>query len=276
LLLVAGCGSSKKEGAEAPVLGTVSPTGNIQASIQSVVISSPTSTPVVTLTLLDEKGAPLDPNAIIAAGGRFRLYIAQLAPDANGDYQYRNYLKTSANLPTYDSGGTITALGNGVYSYTFKTNITDSTKTLNNLVYDPARTHTVAAQISRTVASPTGSSFSQAVNPFLTFVPDGSAVTYTREITPISACNGCHGKLGVHGGTRIEVALCILCHNPGVKDPDTGNSVEMKSMIHKIHMGENLPSNEAGGEYGIGGTSFKTVVYPTICQPYSCRVRQMS
>lgn len=262
LLLVSGCGNSKKEGAEAPISGTVSPTGNIQASIQSVVISSPTSTPVVTLTLLDEKGAPLDPNAIVAAGGRFRLYIAQLAPDANGDYQYKNYLKSATNLPTYDSGGTVAALGNGVYQYTFKTNITDSTKTLNNLVYDPALTHTIAAQISRTVVSPTGSSFTQVANPFLTFVPDGSVVTHTREITPISACNDCHGKLALHGGTRIDVALCILCHNPGVLDPDTGNSVDMKSLIHKIHMGEKLPSNVAGGEYGIGNASFKTVAYP--------------
>ncbi|HSB32217.1 MAG TPA: hypothetical protein VLD55_11500, partial [Candidatus Sulfobium mesophilum] len=73
------------------------------------------------------------------------------------------------------------------------------------------------------------------MNPYLNFRPDGQQVTATREVVAISNCNECHGKLGAHGGGRREVALCILCHNPQLIDTDTGNSINMKVLIHKIH-----------------------------------------
>jgi OmcA/MtrC family decaheme c-type cytochrome len=48
--------------------------------------------------------------------------------------------------------------------------------------------------------------------------------------------------------------LCILCHNPSNTDPYTGNSLDFKIFIHKIHMGANLPSVN-GGPLNILGTS---------------------
>lgn len=234
---------------------SVDPT-NIQSDIVGVTISSP---PVITFRLLDEAGNPLDPQELIAAGGSVRFTIARL--DATGDY--KNYIRAStAGQPGYDAGGTFATVGNGVYTYTFATDITDSTKTLGNLAFDRALTHTVAAQIQRGEDAEL-----QASNPYFTFRPDGGTVATTRELVAISNCNNCHGRLSVHGGGRAELALCILCHYPGIIDPETGNSVDMKSLVHKIHYGALLPSNFKGGDFTIYGFnnsvhSYKSVAYP--------------
>jgi OmcA/MtrC family decaheme c-type cytochrome len=257
-----GCGSDKKEGAPDPT-ATASPEGNLQSTIQSITTGTAS---VVTFILVDEKGAPLDPTT---AGVSARFTIARINSDGN----YENYIKSStAGQPGFDTGGTFATVGNGIYTYTLATNITDTTKTLGGIVLDAttaALTHTVAAQIQRTITSAVGTSFQQAVNPYLNFRPDNGTVTVTREVVSISACNGCHGKLNAHGGGRREIALCILCHNPGPLDPETGQFIAMKSLIHKIHMGENLPSNEAGGDFTIIGfnnsvNSYKTVAFPFI------------
>ena len=252
LLLAAGCGSSNKEGSEQPILGAPSPTGNIQASIQSAVVSATTGSLTVTFSLLDEKGAPLDPVALLAAGGRCRFYVAQL----DGTGHYKNYVFNNG-LPTYDRAASagFATVGSGVYTYTFKTNIG------NDPGFDAARTHTVVAQISRDVPNSIGKTFTQTANPYRYFRPDGNPVTETREIVAISNCNECHGSLSGHG-TRKEIVLCIVCHYPGVSDPDTGNAIDMKSMIHKLHMGSKLSSNVKGAVYGIAEANFKTIVYP--------------
>jgi OmcA/MtrC family decaheme c-type cytochrome len=248
-----GCGSDKREGRTQTTTIGPSTEGNLQSTITGVTISSP---PVVTFTLFDENGAPLSPTS---EGLSVRFTIAQLNTDGN----YQNYIMNSSGQPTFDSGGTFATVGSGTYTYTFATDITADP------MYNPALTQTVGAQIEREITSPVGTPFQQAVNPYFNFVPNGDPVTRTREVVAISNCNECHGKLGLHGGGRRDVALCILCHNPGPIDPDTGNPIDMKILIHKIHMGENLPSNEAGGNYTIIGFrgsvhSYKTVAFPFI------------
>jgi OmcA/MtrC family decaheme c-type cytochrome len=72
-----------------------------------------------------------------------------------------------------------------------------------------------------------------------------SGTTLTRDIVQTATCNDCHGvtsdtKLAVHGGGRTDVEYCVTCHNPGSVDANSGNSVDMKIMIHKIHYGARL------------------------------------
>ena len=247
--LLFGCGSGHKEGSEQTTTISPSTEGNIQATITGVTVSSP---PVVSFTLHDASGNPLDPNDVIAAGGRARFTIAQIAADGN----YKNYILNSSGQPSFDSGGVFVALSPGTYTYTFNTDIT------KNPMYDPTLTHTVGGQIQRNITSPFGTNFQQAVNPYFNFRPDGQQVTVTREVVAVSNCNECHGKLGIHGGGRRDVALCILCHNPQLFDTATGNSINMKVLIHKIHSGDSLPSNVAGGNFAIGTTTFGDVTFP--------------
>jgi OmcA/MtrC family decaheme c-type cytochrome len=253
LLLVSGCGNSKKQGAEAPVQ-TLSPTGNIQVKITGATISAATGTLVVSFTMHDEKGAPLDPANTSINGKSF--VVAQLGADGN----YHNPVRNSSNQPTADSGGVFAGSG-GTYTYTFGKNIT----TLPG--YDATKTYTVAAYIGRTTTNAVGSPFRQIANPRFDFRPDGSIITDRREIVTIDACNECHGKLTAHEGNRMDIPLCILCHNPGEIDTNTGNTIDFKGMVHKIHMGAKLPSNRLGGAYGIIGfqsaqVNFSTIVYP--------------
>ena len=73
--------------------------------------------------------------------------------------------------------------------------------------------------------------------------------------------------LNAHGGSRRDIKLCVLCHQPQTTDPDTGNTVDMKVMAHKIHNGDHLPSVLAGKPYQIIGNAqslhdFSTVAFP--------------
>ncbi len=78
----------------------------------------------------------------------------------------------------------------------------------------------------------------------------------TRDVIRTVTCNKCHQDLSAHGtGGRKSMPVCILCHTPQTVDPDTGNTVDMAVMIHKIHDGSSLPSVEAGTPYVIIGNS---------------------
>jgi OmcA/MtrC family decaheme c-type cytochrome len=94
------------------------------------------------------------------------------------------------------------------------------------------------------------------------FVPNGSKVTTTRDVIETSSCDKCHDQLSFHGGSRRSVGLCVMCHTPQTTD-STGFNPDFKVMIHKIHMGSQLPSVIAGGKYALGSTDWSTVVLPS-------------
>ncbi len=82
--------------------------------------------------------------------------------------------------------------------------------------------------------------------------------------------------MSFHGGSRVGVALCIMCHQPQTVDPNTGNSLDMKVFIHSIHMGASLPSVVGRRKpyqiYGFNGYSdFSGVMYPRLHPQYDPR-----
>lgn len=212
--------------------------------------------------LTDPKGAPLDLNGILTPGEIAIRSIVAYIPD--GDTLYRSYNARQASSPnggsaeqaTTDSGGAFQEIGAGVYVYTFGIKLPSG--------YQAGLTHTVAAWATRDLTEfELGTDLDAAT---FNWVPSGAEVTVTRSVVSDQKCNQCHGQLVAHG-SRSEVALCIVCHTPQSGDPDSGNTVDMTTMVHKIHMGEGLPSVEAGKPYqiiGFGGAvhDFSHVVYP--------------
>ena len=255
-----------------------------QGEITDVTIDGGTGTVTIDFELFESENnlipiAGVDPNSI-------RFTIAKLVPGTDGDpdnwQSYINQTETKeagdpgnapdgtqtpdgtqevqATAERASGGGVFTDNADGTYSYQLSFDITSVTNplTADPIVYDETLTHRVAMQVSDNVA-----------NAFLDFVPAGGAVTTTRDIAVNASCNECHIKLGLHGGDRIQTEYCVTCHNPGSKDANSGNIVDFKVMVHKIHSGEELPSiDDLGWEYAIWGFrnskhDYSTVVYPS-------------
>jgi len=216
-------------------------------------------------TIADPQGLPLDRNGVNTPGTVSTSFIA--ATISAGQSQYTAYTTTvqtspithvSATQAATDSGGTYTTNADGDYVYTFKTKAPAS--------IDRGATHSIGVYGSRDLTSFGLSNYRS--NFVFNFVPNGSAVMVIRDVVQTSSCNQCHDPLSAHGGARQLVELCVLCHTPQTTDPDTGNTVDFKVMVHKIHMGADLPSVQAGGKYVIIGfnqsvNDYSTVVFPS-------------
>ena len=219
------------------------------------------------VTITDPAGAPLDRLGIDTAGPVAISMIAAYIPA--GKTQYTSYttntLAATINKnpsqiqAANDSGGAFVQNGPGDYTYTFKTK-TPTT-------FDKTVTHVVGVSAVRNLAE-----FGEFIewmnvaNDVFTFVPDGSKVKVTRDVVATAACNKCHNQMFGHGGSRVKVELCIVCHTPQTTNPDTQLSQDMPVLIHKIHMGKNLPSVKAGSPYRIwhrgAWSDFSEVSFP--------------
>ena len=221
--------------------------------------------------------------------------IAKLVPGSNGNpdqwvnYVYRTRLPATAVTGTVYSdavkatltspafplplgvlqaytdpktAGQLVYNADGYYTYTFSTDIKDALQT-NGVVFEPNRTHRIAIQLSYTNAA--GEAIK--VNPYFDFTIDanGKSVavtdpTKTRKMTDMTSCNGCHDKLGLHGGGRVDTQYCVMCHNPGTTDANSGNVLTLSTMVHKIHAGRLLASG--GQNFTVRTADFSEVGFP--------------
>jgi len=208
-------------------------------------------------------GLPLDVNGVLTPGAISPRYVAAYIP--SGQEQYVSYVATTATAvsggatatqPAADSGGTLTTVTTGEYIYTFKTKAPAG--------FNPTLTNRVGVYGSR-VLTPYGLATNYATALY-DFVPAGGTPT-PRDVVRSADCNACHSVLSFHGGSRVGVGLCIMCHTPQNSDPNSGNTLDFKVMIHKIHMGASLPSVIIAKQpyhiYGFNGYSdWSTVVFP--------------
>ena len=220
----------------------------------------------ISFRITDNDDTPLDLFGHYTAGAvELRFVLAWLDQSALGSpFQYTAYTTREQTSPitlatatqaASDTGGAFTelGLGEGTYEYQLGTLVD---------VANPTRTHTVGAFAWRRFD---GRRY--VANATHHFVPDGSAVATTREVTNELACNQCHTPLAAHDDLINAVDLCVLCHQPQSVDPDTGNSVDMKVMVHKIHTGEELPSVIAGTPYQLIGADQEVFDYSTVAHP---------
>ena len=113
--------------------------------------------------------------------------------------------------------------------------------------FDATATHTIGIYGSRNLTEYNlGTNYASTT---YNFVPNGSKVTNTHDIIETASCNTCHDQLSAHGGSRRGMPMCVLCHQPQILDPNTGDTMDAKVFFHKLHMGASLPSVVAGGQY---------------------------
>jgi OmcA/MtrC family decaheme c-type cytochrome len=222
-------------------------------------------TATTTFEVTNDSGYPLDIDGQFTPGTvSINFVLARLAEDSEGVVQgfhaYTTREQTSpitdetAVQPAADSGGTFEELEPGVYTYTFGTTVEPP---------DASATHRVAIYATRSMDDDTF-----VANTVFDFIPSGSGEPTTWQVVSEASCNDCHGELAFHGGSRRGLEMCITCHSQNdAIDPDTGNSIDFENMVHKIHMGRDLPSVIAGTPYQIIGFRQSVHDYSTVGFP---------
>ena len=219
-----------------------------------------------TFTLTDPQGLPLDRTGVTTPGPVSLSFIAANIPA--GQTQYLDYVtRTQSGAVSgtvtqagSESNGVFTAEGDG-YRYAFATKAPAG--------FDVAATHTIGIYGSRDLTEfDLGTNYASAT---LNFVPNGSNVATTRDVIRTQSCNRCHDQLSAHGGSRRGIEMCVLCHTPQTTDPDTGNTLDLPVMVHKIHMGQDLPSVMAGKPYQIIGFQGSVADFSTVVDPADVR-----
>jgi OmcA/MtrC family decaheme c-type cytochrome len=227
-------------------------------------------TVVADLSFTDGEGQPLDRAGVLTPGTLSISFILARYDAANINYvAYTTSQQTSpitgvtATQASTDRGGTWHDLALGHATYTFKTKLPSGD--------DATQTHTIGIYATRVInlTDPITIDKTYVSDTTYNFRPDGQAVTAVWDATSFATCNQCHDPLAAHGETgRQDPKVCVMCHNDTQSlDPDTGNVVNFKVMIHKIHMGSSLPSVQAGHPYQIIGyqqsvNDFSNVVFP--------------
>ena len=231
--------------------------------------------------ITDPKGMPLDRFGINTPGPVSTSFIlARIPKEKQGtapfvSQQYVAYTTRIQKSPITgvsavqagtDSGGTYTTFADGSYSYKLKTLLPAN--------FDKSATHTVSLYGSRDLSEFGLNSYGYSTE--YNWVPNGNQVVDVRDVVRTDTCNKCHDPLSAHGGARTTVPTCVTCHTPQTLDPDTGNTVDLKVMIHKIHYGPNLPSVKAGKPYQIIGfqqsvNDFSDTTFPDLDGVQNCQ-----
>jgi len=235
----------------------------IRSSIVSATIPED-GKPIIEVRLENESGQPL----IGLQAANISFVLARLEPGINGKSStWRAITRRTEAFPGSPApvpASAVTGTGptnqattepatrgqwvegnqaNGQYFYTFA----QSVKGIDDIPFDPALVHRVGLEIR---LKPAGAAdYIPANNAVRTWAPTtGGAVDSGREIVDNDTCNACHDNLAFHGGARFDLQYCAMCHESYSFDAQTGNTIDLKVMIHKIHR-DTLPE----GPYGIFG-----------------------
>ncbi len=227
--------------------------------------------PVVDVNITDSAGQPIDRLGVLTPGPAGTSWIVAWWDPAKRYYTaYTTRSQTSpitgvtAIQAGTDTGGKYTDLETGHFKYTFGTALPAG--------FDMTKTTTIGIYGRRVMPADVLDGKLYTANLEYDFRPDGAAVVDKWDkINQATSCNNCHDPLSAHGGSRQDVKLCVLCHQPQTVDPDTGNTVDMKVMVHKIHAGEHLPSVVAGTPYQIIGNAQSLNDYSTVAYPQDIR-----
>jgi OmcA/MtrC family decaheme c-type cytochrome len=244
--------------------------GQIGGGLKAEPVSAKLDTarhPSISFRVSDAQGTSLDLKDIDG----LKFTIAAIKEETNGATQCQNYILNQVTggefvfngetrkpvldqtlQPSFDKGGTLTKLKPGLFQYTFKTALPAT--------YDRNATHVIGGELTRANSR-------HAVNFVFEFVPSGASVKVRRAVVNTQSCNSCHDPLQAHSGVRREVGYCALCHTPQLTDPETGESLDFKVFVHKIHRGKMLPTVRAGQPFLIVGENQRVSDYSRVRYP---------
>lgn len=230
----------------------------VKVAILGVTNVAPGKKPVVEISLTDSLDQPLDRLGAVTPGPATPGFVlARWDPDSRTYFAYTTRTRNGVTDPSTDQNGTWAELEMGHYKYTFGTTL--------GADFDVTKMLTLGVQARRVMPAEVldGKTY-YADNVFKDFRADGGAVSPVWDkINTQTACNNCHNPLALHGGQRRSVRLCVLCHQPQHSLSNTGESFDLKVMIHRIHRGENLPSVKAGKPFLLTSTDdYSTVALP--------------
>lgn len=266
-------GPAGPQGAQGPAgppgkSASVAPGPGLKMEITKVEIGADNK-PVVSFKITDDRGNLVQPSDLDANSLRFG--IAKLVTDKDtGLTDFENYFVSdtkgnpytfkgetkqpalaSAPQAQYEFQGKLTATDTG-YTYVFTNTLPAN--------FDKSATHVIGAQATRNARE-------FVANANFWFVPGGGTPT-KREVVTTEACNVCHDRISAHGGQRYDVTVCAVCHTDQTKDPETGNPVDLKVMVHKLHNGAALQTVALGKKpyyivgFGQNAVDFSGSVWP--------------
>jgi OmcA/MtrC family decaheme c-type cytochrome len=246
----------------------VSRADGLKATIVGVDIGSDRR-PVATIKISDAKGKSLELADLDT--GSMKLTIAKIQTGKSGESEYHNYIlrrvvgkqyiykgETKSPVlvetlqPGFDSNGIVARVRRGVFTYKFAKALPSD--------YDRNATHVMGGEVTRENGK-------YVDNPLFEFVPTGAKVKSRRMVIETASCNKCHDPLRYHGGTRREAGYCALCHTSQLTDPESGESLDFKVFVHKIHRGKLLPSVKAGKPYFMVGSQQQVADYTNLRYP---------
>lgn len=178
--------------------------------------------PLVTFTLTDVGGLPLDINGFYTPGAVSLRFFVSYIP--TGEEQIVNYI-TGRRGPDYDRDGTYTTIELGTYTYKYANALPAD--------YEQDATHYIVAAGRRDLRDFDLERY--ASSDVVNFVPDGSSDPMPRDVVETATCNRCHDPLAMHGSNYLLVPVCEQCHNPALESD--GVSYSMDVMIHRVHAG---------------------------------------
>ncbi|MCE9678227.1 OmcA/MtrC family decaheme c-type cytochrome [Shewanella sp. AS1] len=169
----------------------------------------------------------------------------------------------------------LTVVEPGVYRYTFETNLNNLAPidTLD-LTYDETLVHRITLELQTERGNG-----DQLVNTHIDFIPAQdfkvAEPEETRTVVSLEAnCIKCHNTnyndasstakpLAMHGGKRVAIENCQVCHNSYSKDPETGATLDLAAMAHKIHKGTYTMVGHGGSINDFSGTIAKAAASST-------------
>jgi len=209
------------------------------AKLVSVKNATAGNAPVVTFTITDKAGKPVDISKI--------TYVRVVLAGPNVDYQTGpGAMRVSENPAT--TPGT-----NGTYTYTMTNKIPAAATGSFTVSIEARNAVTLMAGTKKEKAA-----IDNALPVRTYFSVDNSPMVARRQVVSTEKCATCHQNLGfIHSGTRAEAQECTMCHNPTLVDSTLKQTVSFATQIHSIHRGENLAN-----PYMLGTTNYQEVRFP--------------